>query len=61
MYSFDTDKSTESDDDIGIRLPNMIVPDNTEHDSEHVAYDLETEMSIEDDILAQNDPSRVYI
>ena len=33
----------------------------TEHDSEHVEYDLETEMSIEDDILAQNDFNRVYI
>ena len=29
----------------------------TQHDSGHVAYELETEMSTEDDILVQNDPT----
>ena len=39
----------------------MIEPDITQHDSEHVEYELETEMSTEEDVLAQNDPNRVYI
>ena len=55
-YSLDTEDTTEIDDRLDIRLPNMIVPNTAEHDSEHVEYDLETETSTEDDILVRNDP-----
>ena len=55
-YSIDTENTTEIDDDLDIRLPNMIIPNIAENDGEHVEYELETETSIEEDILVQNDP-----
>ena len=53
-YSFDKEPSNELDDDIDVRLSDMIVP-IAHDDSEHVEYELETEMNTEEEILVHND------